>query len=215
MHENNSRINEILEEIKDLKKQLPAHSIPRSLIEKIDDLEEELEKEKMKVDVHLPDDRAFQDYYPDQWSHCYGCGSLNEHGHQLKTYWDSEGKHTISEFTPREYHTAIPGYVYGGLIASLIDCHGTGSASAAAYRNENRRMDSQPPMRFLTASLQVNYLKPTPLGEPLLLKGTIKEISGRKVVVNVDVIASDLVTAKGEVIAVLVPEHLVKQFETS
>jgi len=58
---------------------------------------------------------AIQDYYPDDVAHCYGCGRLNEYGHQLKTYWD-DGE-TVAEFTPRPYHTAIPGYVYGGLIA--------------------------------------------------------------------------------------------------
>ena len=73
---------------------------------------------------------AFQDHYTDDFSHCYGCGRLNEHGHQIKTW--IEGDETVARFTPRPYHTAIPGYVYGGLVASLIDCHGTGTAAAAA-----------------------------------------------------------------------------------
>ncbi|MCK7517642.1 MAG: PaaI family thioesterase [Ignavibacteriales bacterium] len=98
-------------------------------------------------------------------AHCYGCGRLNEHGHQIKSFWD--GDETVSNFTPKEYHTAIPGYVYGGLIASLIDCHGTGTAALAAYRAENRDPNSLPPFRFVTASLQVDYLKPTPLGVEL------------------------------------------------
>ena len=62
--------------------------------------------------------KAFQDYYPDEVSHCYGCGRLNEHGLQLKSYWD--GNDTVAIFLPKPYHIAIPGYVYGGLIASLI-----------------------------------------------------------------------------------------------
>ena len=73
---------------------------------------------------------AFQDYYPEDVAHCFGCGRLNEHGHHIKSYWD--GGETVARFVPRPYHTAIPGYVYGGLIASLIDCHGTGTAAAAA-----------------------------------------------------------------------------------
>ena len=73
---------------------------------------------------------AFQDYYPEDVAHCFGCGRLNEHGHHIKSYWD--GDETVARFVPRPYHTAIPGYVYGGLIASLIDCHGTGTAAAAA-----------------------------------------------------------------------------------
>ena len=76
------------------------------------------------------EEKAFQDYYPDNWNLCYGCGALNEHGLQIKSYWD--GDETICHFEPQPYHTAYPGYVYGGLLASLIDCHGTGTASAAA-----------------------------------------------------------------------------------
>ncbi|CAG0945583.1 partial acyl-coenzyme A thioesterase 13, partial [Anaerolineae bacterium] len=125
--------------------------------------------------------KAFQDYYPDQTAHCYGCGRLNEHGHQIKSYWD--GDESVCVFEPRPYHTAIPGYVYGGLIASLIDCHSTGTAAAAMYRAENRAMDTEPAFRFVTGSLHVDYVRPTPLGVPLQVRATVKEIKGRKVVV--------------------------------
>lgn len=149
---------------------------------------------------------AFQDYYPDQLSYCYGCGRLNEHGLQIKSYWD--GDETVCIFQPRPYHIAVPGYVYGGLIASLIDCHGTGTAAAAAYRLEGRPMDSEPPLRFLTASLHVDYLLPTPLGVPLEVRGRVKEIKGRKVVVQETLSANGQVTARGEVVAVQVPQDL-------
>jgi len=151
-------------------------------------------------------EKAFQDYYPDHWSHCYGCGRLNEHGLQIKSYWD--GEETVCHYVPRPHHTAIPGYVYGGLIASLIDCHGTGSAAAAAYREADRSMDTQPPIRFLTGSLNVRYLKPTPLGPAIEVRGKIREVKGRKVVVDVTVSVEGVVTASGEVVAIQVPEHL-------
>lgn len=150
--------------------------------------------------------KAFQDSYPDELAHCYGCGRLNEHGLRLKSYWD--GDETVARFTPRPYHTAIPGYVYGGLIASLIDCHGTGTASAAAYREAGREMGAAPPLRFVTASLHVDYLRPTPLGVPLEIRGRVKELKGRKVVVAATVSAGGEVCARGEVVAVQMPEHL-------
>jgi acyl-coenzyme A thioesterase PaaI-like protein len=140
-------------------------------------------------------------------SYCYGCGRLNEQGLQIKSYW--EGDESVCTFTPRPQHIAIPGYVYGGLIASLIDCHGTGTAAAAAYRNEGRDMDTEPPLRFLTASLHVDYLRPTPLGVELEVRGRVKEIKGRKVVVSATLLAEDEVCARGEVIAVQVPEHMI------
>jgi predicted CxxxxCH...CXXCH cytochrome family protein len=84
----------------------------------------------------MAEEKAFQDYYEDAVSYCYGCGRLNEQGLQIKSRW--EGEEAVCRYTPRPYHMAIPGFVYGGLIASLIDCHSTGTAAAAAYRAEGR-----------------------------------------------------------------------------
>ena len=148
--------------------------------------------------------RAFQDTYPENVAHCYGCGRLNEHGHQIKTYWD--GDETVTRFQPQPEHTASPGFVYGGLIASLIDCHSTGTAAAAAYRAEQREMDSEPPLRFVTGSLHVDFLKPTPLGPVLELRGRVKELKGRKVVVESEVWVDGVMTARGEVVAVQMPD---------
>jgi acyl-coenzyme A thioesterase PaaI-like protein len=152
--------------------------------------------------------KAFQDYYPDQLAHCYGCGRLNEHGLQIKSYWD--GEDAVCTFQPRPYHTAIPGYVYGGLIASLIDCHSTGTASAVAYRAQGRGMDTDPSLRFLTASLHVDYIRPTPIGGPLEVRAQVKEIKGRKVVIASTIAAGGQVCARGEVVAVQMPDHLMK-----
>ena len=149
---------------------------------------------------------AFQDYYPDDVAHCYGCGRLNEAGHQLKSYWD--GDETVARFTPKPYHTAIPGYVYGGLIASLIDCHGTGTASAAAYRSAGRKMGTEPPLRFVTGSLHVDFLRPTPLGPEVEIRGKILEVKEKKVVVEETLSAEGKVCARGKVVAVLMPEGL-------
>lgn len=151
------------------------------------------------------DKKGVQDYYPDDVAHCYGCGSLNEYGHQLKTFW--VGDETVSRFTPKDYHTAIPGYVYGGLIASLIDCHGTGTAALAAYKNENREPGTNPPFRFVTASLQVDFIKPTPLGIELELRGKIFEVKGKKVISEISLYADNKLTAKGKVIAVQMPDN--------
>ena len=153
--------------------------------------------------------KAFQDYYPDHMSHCYGCGRLNEYGHQIKSIWD--GDESVCYFDPKPYHTAIPGYVYGGLLASLIDCHGTGTAAAAAYRAADREMDTEPALRFLTGSLHVDFLKPTPKGVTLEVRGKIKEVKGRKVVVEEWIVANDVTTVRGEVVAVQVPEHLIEE----
>lgn len=148
--------------------------------------------------------KAFQDYYPENVSHCYGCGSNNHHGHQIKTFW--EGEETVTRFKPEPFHTSIPGYAYGGLIASLIDCHSTGTATAAMYRSEGREMGTRPPFRFVTGSLHVDFLKPTPLDATLEIRGRVKEIKGRKVVVETTVMVAGVITARGSVVAVQMPD---------
>ena len=70
-------------------------------------------------------------------------------------------------------------------------------------------MNTEPPHRFLTASLHVDYLKPTPLGIELEIRGKIKEIKSRKVVIEEWIIANGIVTVRGEVVAVEVPDKMV------
>lgn len=160
---------------------------------------------------------AFQDCYPEELSHCYGCGKNNSDGHQLKSYWQTEqgkistetAEQTIAHFSPEPCHTAIPGFVYGGLIASIIDCHGTGSASAMTYRQEGRTMGCAPALRFVTAALNVSYLAPTPMGVELELIGTFTEVKAKKVIVEITVSANNVVCAKGTVIAVKMPDTMI------
>jgi|SRR5690606_15503708 len=154
------------------------------------------------------EEKAIQDFYPDDAAHCFGCGRLNKHGHQIKTYWNNG--ETITRFKPENFHTAFPGFVYGGLIASLIDCHGTGTAALIAYKSEGRDYNSFPPIRFVTASLQIDYLKPTPIGVELILHGKIIEQKQRKVISEITVEADGEITARGKLIAVQMPESMIK-----
>ena len=153
---------------------------------------------------------SFQNEYPDILAHCYGCGRLNEHGYHIKSYWD--GEESVCHFLPKPYHISIPGYVYGGLLASLIDCHGTGTASAALYKAaKEQNPAAEPNTRTLTASLHVDYLKPTPLGTELEVRGKVKERKGRKVVIEEWILANSVITVRGEVVAVQVPESMVEE----
>jgi acyl-coenzyme A thioesterase PaaI-like protein len=153
------------------------------------------------------DQLCFQDLYPDVLSGCYGCGKLNKHGHRVKSFWD--GDESVCRFRPKPYHISIPGYVYGGLLASLIDCHGTGTASAAIYKAAKEAdPNAEPNTRTLTASLHVDYIKPTPLNIELEVRGRVKEIKGRKVTVEEWILADGIVTVHGEVVAVQVPESM-------
>ncbi|MHA2399313.1 MAG: PaaI family thioesterase [Promethearchaeota archaeon] len=148
--------------------------------------------------------KAIQDYYTEDFAHCYGCGRLNEVGMKIKSYWN--GVESTARFTPKPYYTAFPGYVYGGLIASLIDCHGTGTAAAAAYKFVGRELGTLPILRYVTASIKVDYIKPTPINQELVLVGKVKEITEKKVIVKVELTVNDVLCAQGEVVAVKIPE---------
>jgi acyl-coenzyme A thioesterase PaaI-like protein len=155
-------------------------------------------------------DRAIQDGYPDEYSHCYGCGRLNELGMQIKSYWN--GEEAICTYMPEAHQIGVPGFAYGGLIASLIDCHCIGTAFAIAAdatsssTTEGAAASAAP--RFVTAALHVDYMRPTPLGVPLELRAHPVEIGKRKVVVAATLSANGEVCAKGEVVAVRIPASM-------
>jgi acyl-coenzyme A thioesterase PaaI-like protein len=149
---------------------------------------------------------AIQDLYPNDFAHCFGCGTHNPHGHQLKSF--GEGDEVIARFTPSAHHIAIPGFVYGGLLASLVDCHAMATAAAAAEQAGGRRLGEAPVSRFVTAALRVDYLRPTPLGPELVLHGRVTERSDRKAIVAVTVSAAGTITVRAEVVAVRMPESM-------
>src|SRR5215831_20409592 len=94
---------------------------------------------------------AIQDLYPDDLAHCFGCGRHNSYGHQLKSY--IEGENVVARFTPKDHDVSIPGFVYGGLLASLADCHAMATATAADVTLLHS-IDGPAP-RYVTASLRV------------------------------------------------------------
>jgi acyl-coenzyme A thioesterase PaaI-like protein len=150
--------------------------------------------------------RAVQDFYPDDFARCYGCGRLNAEGLHVRTMWD--GETTVARFTPRPEHVALPGFVYGGLIASLVDCHAIGTAAAFVERSEGRSIGDAPSPRFVTASLKLDFLRPTPHGPELELRARATEIGHRKVTVEVELRGGGVLTARATVVAVRMPDSM-------
>ena len=146
---------------------------------------------------------SIQDLYPADFAHCYGCGRLNAHGLHVQTEWT--GTDGLARFTPRQEHVALPGFVYGGLLASLIDCHAIGTAAAARMQADGQRPGVDPSPRFVTAALDVQFVKPTPLGPELILRATPVEVAARKVVLAMTVSANGDETVRGRVVAVPMP----------
>lgn len=137
-------------------------------------------------------------------NHCWGCGALNAHGLQIKSYW--AGDEAVCSWDPKPYHMAGPKHVLnGGIIATLIDCHCICTAIAAAYRAERRAIGTEPGIWYATGSLQVTYLRPTPIDQRLHLRAQIKESKERKTTVFCSLFANGDECARGEVVAVRVP----------
>lgn len=156
-------------------------------------------------------EQAVQDYYGEEIAWCYGCGRLNEKGHHFRTGWLTPEEKTVTYYQPKPEYTAIPGFVYGGLLASFVDCHSTGSASLALhYKNGHELGDGTEPPRFVTGSLHVDFLQPTPQNVILKAIGMVEEIHPKKWKVLTEVYAGDIPCAKGEVVAVIMPATFLK-----
>ena len=137
-------------------------------------------------------------------NHCYGCGIENDKGMQIKSHW--QGNEFVCRYTPRPEQCAGPEhYVYGGTIASLVDCHCNGMAMSNYYKLEGREVGEGDEIWCVTGKLTVNYLEPTPIDREIVLRSIIDEVGERKTIIKCRVYSGDVQTADGEVIAVRVP----------
>ena len=147
--------------------------------------------------------RPIQDYYPEDAAVCFGCGRNNPHGLHIQTFWD--GNEGTFRSHPKPHHTAFPGVAYGGLIASLIDCHCIATAIAATYDAEDRTPGEGPRICYVTGNLNVTFIRPTPIDRELVLQARVKQLLEKKAVITCNLYSGDLKCARGKVVAVRVP----------
>ena len=147
--------------------------------------------------------KPFQDIWPEPATYCFGCGRNNKKGLQIKSYW--EGDEAICTWEPEEHHMAAPGVLCGGIIATVIDCHGLNTAMAAVMKAEGLEIGDEPPYVVTTGSLSVKYLKPTPTNKTLVLRAKVKEISEKKIIVSCSLFSRRKECARGEIVAIKVP----------
>ena len=144
---------------------------------------------------------------------CFGCGAWNEHGLNLKSSWD--GDISVCRFTPQSHHAAMPhDIVNGGIIAAVIDCHCVCTAIADAYRRADRYAGDgkRPLLWYATASLQVNYLKPTPLSIPFTVTARVTAVERRRTTLEARLVSDNGdVTCTGEVVAAQVSDRWARQ----
>lgn len=144
--------------------------------------------------------KALQDLAP---VHCFGCGSLNAHGLQIKSFW--AGEDVVCAWRPKPHHIGHPGILYGGTIASVVDCHCIWTASAYAHRMADVELKDTLKFPYVTASLTVNYRKPVPIGEAIDLRARVVDFGERKALVHCQVSCQGVLCAEAQVIAVRMP----------
>jgi acyl-coenzyme A thioesterase PaaI-like protein len=144
--------------------------------------------------------KAIQDLFPEDGTHCYGCGRNNSKGLQIKTFCEQD--ECICRFQPKSYHIAYPEVGCGGIISTILDCHSINTAMYAAYKAQNREVGSKPDMIFATKSMTVNFIKSAPIKETWVFKAKVKEFTQRKIIIECKVYANEVEFANGTVVAV-------------
>lgn len=120
--------------------------------------------------LESPEGPSIQDrYYPDL--PCFGCGPANDKGLRLRSF-PAEGGLVTAEFTPWPEHDNGLGYLNGGIIATVLDCH---SAAAVTHEAFARGWPPLPgaALPYVTAGLEVSFLRPAPLTETVTLYGEV------------------------------------------
>jgi acyl-coenzyme A thioesterase PaaI-like protein len=138
---------------------------------------------------------------------CWGCGADNHDGLRLETSWADDDS-TVARWTPDAIHAAGPRHVVnGGILATLIDCHGVLTAVADAHRRDDREIGSEPQIWYATTSITVDYLRPTPLGPELTLRAHVTSIDGARTSVACSLEAEGKERARGVVETIRVPDE--------
>lgn len=153
---------------------------------------------------------AIQETYGERFQHCWGCGPKNENGMHLKSYPSEDKQTCFCEVIPsKQYTGGVPANLFGGMIAVIFDCHGTASAAWFAHRNKGLELTKDTVIgRFITARLEVDYLKPTPMDELIRVTSYLEEIGERKVIVNMQMQVCGEICAKAKIIAVAVKDNM-------
>jgi len=133
---------------------------------------------------------------------CFCCGPAHPTGLRIKSFWDESGQFVVTRHKPRPEFTGFPGLVYGGLLAMLVDCHSGWTAMAWHYRDEQREPESSPPIQCVTGNMNIDYLKPTPMGVELVIKGQLDGPLSRKSRVLCEIWAADVLTVKASTVFV-------------
>ena len=153
---------------------------------------------------------AIQDRYGERFQHCWGCGPKNDLGLHLKTYPSIDGNSCISRIKLENAYTGgVPSNVFGGMIATIFDCHGTASAAWFAHHQKGLELTESTVIgRFITARLEIDYLSPSPIEDEIVVTSTLEKLGKRKAIISMEMTVDTKVRAKAKMVAVAVKDHM-------
>lgn len=155
-------------------------------------------------------DICIQDTYGERFQYCWGCGPKNDMGLHLKSYPSEDGKSVTAKIIPDKMYTGgVPQNLFGGMIAMIFDCHGTASAAYFAHIDKGLEFDENTIIgRFITARLEVDFKKPTPMNEEIIVSSKLIDLGERKAIIEMEMTAKGEVRAKAKMIAVKVKDNM-------
>ena len=150
----------------------------------------------------MTNQQSLQDQLPEDHPArvCFGCGADNCSGLRIKSYM--QGDTAVCRFWPEAHHTAFPGVLNGGIVATLLDCHGIWSAVGYYNSRYLRPGEDNPQTMFVTRKMTTEYLQPTPMDQELLLQGRVVKEGNKSMQIEVKLWAGEVMTTKAEVLAV-------------
>lgn len=127
---------------------------------------------------------------------CFGCGPSNQKGLRLKSY-PGDGVF-VATFQPWPEHDNGVGFLNGGIISTLVDCH---SAAAVMYEASERGWMPLPgaALSHVTSRLDVRFRRPAPLHEPVQLRAVLTFVSEPEMTCAVELLIDDRQRATAEV----------------
>lgn len=113
-----------------------------------------------------------QRLYPEMT--CFGCGPANPDGLQIRSFPDGDDA-AVGTFTAKPAHTNGFGFVNGGIVSAVLDCHGAAAVAHGLVEGGLWPADRGVPP-YVTAAFDVRFLRPTPLGSPLDMHAVIEHL---------------------------------------
>jgi len=131
-------------------------------------------------------------------SHCFGCGPANEHGLRIESREDGDA--VVADWKAQPRHEGFDGFVNGGILGALLDCHSNWTAALHLMR---ARGADRPPA-CVTADYAVHFVRPTPSDRPIHLRARVVEAFDDRATVEAELTSDGRLTAtcRGTFVAV-------------